>query len=497
MRYLLFGVALLILCQPAFGAEPLLRLNKPMDPVKTTTAASRARLQASTVETSFKPITTIKIKPDLAKLKNIRPIKPDSTVKPVGPDSTASLDLSDIIDDPRLLADLGEACGFDPHLLFQDQKASHVFYYLPRILLLTHGENGYGLSVQYNHQAEPGAPSVMLTGIMAAPFGNGDTILLKAILRKGLGLAPSDELKLKALPGLGSKADMQALTAGLALPPDRIHLTAPAHLRQSFRISLSLTQDETEEIMAQMGREGLAGSLHVPVDDTAVPVPILMQYTRFAGDLLQGFDRWISGKTVDRIVNLSLFPVKLTSINAYRMQGDKLERISKNLKQSSPIPPEGSKRFRLPSVQRVLGENLLVVWPGTRLETDCESCLQEVDGRVRQGVALSPGEQLKIEAIPSVFSEFGLYKMIVRIQSPYFTAGADRLNEREIELTAEANTNNDLLLYLPGGESSNPLLYRYKLRVVKESGETFQDDEWRRGESMSQFIGSTQLERFF
>lgn len=495
MRFLFPLLAVVLMWQTSFGAEPVLRLPKTQDRTKAKVLARPVPpVQATAVKTDFKPLTAVRINPQLIKIKNIRPITAGTAVKPAGPDPAASLDLSDIIDEPALLADLGDACGFDPHLIFQDRKATHVFYYLPRIIMLTHDEDGYGLSVQYNHQAEPGQPSVMLTGVLAAPFRAGDTVLLKAILRQALGLKPADRLELKALSGIGSAARMDSLAAGLALPPERIHLLPPTHLRQSFRLTLSLTQDEAEEVLAQIGREGIAGSLSVPVGDAVAPVPILIRYARFSGDPVEGFERWASGRPVEQIVNATEFPLRLHSINAYRMRGSRLERIAKSLKQSNPIPPGDSKPFNLPNVTQVLGEDLLVTWLKTDLETDCDPCLQVVDSQVRQGVALAPGETLKFEAIPMVFSEFGLYKIIVTIQSPYFTAEGEQLTEREIELSADLNASSDLFLYVPAGKGSDPLLYRYKLILVSETGQSFQDTRWRDGQSLSQYIGSAQVE---
>jgi hypothetical protein len=492
MRFIFYLLAGVFLWQTSFAAEPVLRLQKTVDPVKTKVLARPA--PAPVLKTDFKPLTTVRINPERVKIKNIRPLTPGTAVKPAGPDPAASLDLSDIIEEPALIADLGDACGFDPHLIFQDRKATNVFYYLPRSIMLTHDPDGYGLSVQYNHQAEPGQPSVMLTAVLAAPFRAGDTVLLKAILRQALGLTPSDRLELKALSGIGAAASMDSLTAGLALPPERIHLLPPTHLRQSFRLTLSLTQDEAEEVLAQIGREGIAGSLNVPVGEAVAPVPILIRYARFSGDPVKGFEPWAAGRPVEQIVNITEFPLRLHSINAYRMRGHRLERIAKNLKQSDAIAPGGAKPFNLPSVTQVLGEDLLVTWLETDLETDCDPCLQTVDSEVRKGVALAPRETLKIEAIPMVFSEFGLYKIIVTVQSPYFTSEGDKLAEREVELSAAANTSSDLLLYVPAGKGSDPLLYRYKLILVSETGESFQDAQWRDGQSLSQYIGSAQVE---
>ncbi len=420
--------------------------------------------------------------------------QPDKLVKPEGPVIMPSLDLGDSITNSDLLDDLSQACGWNPYMIFQDKAAGHVFYYLPREFLLLRSDNGYGLSVQYNTRAEPGHPSVMLTAQLQAPHRSGDVKLLKAIMREALGLKASDPLELKSLKGIGASADMEALGAGLSLPAERIHLTTPGDFKQSFRLTLSLTQEEVEEVLAQISREGLAGTLHVKIGDDAVPVPIRIRYEHFSGKQIDGFDQWLKNRPTDKIKNLTDFPLQLESINGYRMKGGHLERVAKQLKQTKAIPPGGSRSFKLPAVERILGNNVIVGWLGTSLDTGCTSCLQKIDQQVRKGVALAQGSRIKFEAIPTVFAEFGIYKIIVRIRSPFFVSGGKTVQEQETELTEEANESDELGLFLPGNRGSDALLYRYQLKLVMESGESVQETDWHDSRRLSQFFGSSHLE---
>jgi len=230
-------LVLMVLCAvfffsaPLYGAESMLRFKQVK--VKNTLQLKQ-----------FKPVTAVMIKrPPRAKLL-VRPIIPTTSVKPEGPDPQASIDLSDMIDDTDLLEDLALTCGWDPHLIFQDKKASNVFYYLPRgFLLVNNGENGYGLNVQYNHLKDQEKPSVMLTADLAAPHHKGDIALLKRILKQAFELKTSDKLTLKSISGIGATADMQGLTAGLALPSERVSINLPSHLKKSFRLTISLNQE--------------------------------------------------------------------------------------------------------------------------------------------------------------------------------------------------------------------------------------------------------------
>ena len=459
------------------------------------TTVSTARM-AQTMQ--FKPVTAVQIKkPMLLKLENIKPITATTTpAKPKGPDPAATLDLSDIIDDPALIEDLGQVCGWDSHLIIQDLAAAHVFYYIPREFLLKRDPDGYRLNVQYNAKEEEGKPSVMVTAELQAPHRSGDVKLLKSILRQALELKSNDPLEIKALPGLGSTADLAALATGLTIDPERIHLTPPAHLKQVFRLTLSLSQDETEEVLAQVARDGIVGNLNVKVKDALLPIPIRIQYETFSGPRLKGFDQWAGGKSVSSLENLTDFPVQIAAINAYRLKNGNLERLSKDLKPVD-IEPGAAKSFKLPSAKKLLGDNLTVTWMGLSLDAGCTDCIKTIDSKVRKGVGLAPSSHLHLEAIPSIFDEFGLYKLIVHVQSPYFTAEGTKLQQQEVALTADENENEDLMVFVPSDKGEDPLLYKFKLEAVTETGEARVGSEWEDARKLTQYFGSSQMEMLF
>jgi len=470
--------------------EPrVVQRNLNLAPATVSTAKKVQPLQ-------FKAVTAVQIKKPIS-FGRLKPIVPATkTVDPEGPNPAATLDLSDIIDDSALLEDLTMVCGWDSHLIFQDKAAAHVFYYIPREFLLKHDSDGYRLSVQYNTRAETGQPSVMITAEMEAPHHTGDVQLLKAILRHALELKTGDPLTIKSLPGLGATADLQAISTGLTLPADRIQLTPPAHLKQLFRLTLSLTQDEAEEVLAQLARDGIVGALNVKVEETPVPIPIRIQYEQFSGNSLAGFDKWSEGKTVSSIQNITDFPVSIEAINAYRLSDGKLERLSKELK-SITIDPGKSKALNLPAARKLLGENLAVTWMTSAIDGNCEDCLKKIDSQVRKGVGVAPGSNIHLEAIPSLFDEFGLYKLIVHIQSPYFTVEGNKVRQEEVTLTADENENETLTIFIPTDKGADPLLYKYRVEAITETGETYMAQNWEDSRKLTQFFGSSQVETLF
>ncbi|WDP90208.1 MAG: hypothetical protein HUN04_11040 [Desulfobacter sp.] len=476
---LLLLALFLMSAAPCTGAEP-----------KFKALAAPKTLQMK----AFKPVTAVMIKRPLKLNLKLRPVVPPAPVKPEGPDARSAVDLADIIEDAALLEDLSVTCGWDPHLIFQDKAAGNVFYYLPREFRLVHDPvSGFGLSVQYNHLKEGQEASVMLTAQLAAPHHPGDIPLLKQILKQAFGLKPADKLTLKSISGIGATADMAAIAAGLSLPPERISLTLPAHLKQAFRLVLLLNPDETEEVLAQITREGLTGSLLVRVGEDAVPVPIHIRYTAFAGEKTEGFSQWAENRPKGRLKNVTPFPITLDSINGYTVYNGSLKRISKTLKPAT-LAPGQEKSFKLPPVAKVLGTNVTLAWLGTTLDSGCTKCMEKVDRQVRQGVAAAPSAKVKLEAIPAVFEDLELYKILIQVKSPYFTAEPGPVREKEAELTQDENTNTDILLYPPSDRGETPLLYKYRLKLITAEGAVLAQPDWKDSRDLSLFFGATQIE---
>lgn len=459
--------------------------NRQLQPLKIQTTAKLK---------TFKPVTAVMIKKPVKAKLNLIPLKPAQPVKPTGPDPNAAVDLADMIDDPDLLEDISFACGWDPHLIFQDKTAGNVFYYLPKAFLLLHDSAlGYQLNVQYNNMTDPSKPSVMLTAELAAPHQSGDIQLLKQILKQAFELKAADKLILKSISGIGAVPDMHGLTAGLLLEPARVSVSLPAHFKQPFRLTLLLTPDETEEVLAQISREGLTGSLNVKVGENAVPVPIHIRYSAFAGSRVDGFAQWVDNQPKGHLQNVTSFPVEIDSINCYRIKNNRLERISKKLKPVT-LSPEKKKAFRIPAAAKLLGSNVLLAWLGTTLDVQCENCIKNVDKNVRKGVAAAMSTPLKFEAIPDVFSDFELYKVIVQVQSPYFAPNSTDIITKEVELTQDDHINQTLLVYPPEDKGPEPLLYKYKLMLITTQGETLSEEDWHNAKNSLLFFGARQIE---
>jgi hypothetical protein len=471
------------------------------------TAALLAGTPGTAAETATMQMRTLKrVKPAIVRkpvtpvaVRQLRPLKlkpiGDAVKKATGPDAAAALDLVDIIEDEGLLEDIGSVVGWNPHRIIQDKTATHLFYYLPSALLLRCDAGKYALHVQYNAQEEGSNASVTLIAELEAPYRSGDMELLREILQAGIRPPASVKIKTKAIQPLNATARIDEIAAGLAIPPERIGVTLPATLREPLRLALSLTPDETEAVLALIATSGITGTVTIEVGGSGVAIPFRLHYGQFAGDVLPEAAEWEAGRALKQLTNASPFPLTLDSVNAYVLEKGQLKRISKALKEVAPLKPGKSRKFKLPSAAALFGGKPLIVWFGYRLETECESCLAEVDASVRAGIALNPLESLRFEAIPSIFESYGIYKLLLTVKTPYLTAKGDRVATKEIELTAEANRDESIRIYMPQkAKRPDPLLYKYRLSLVRSDGSEAGGTTWEEGRSLNLYIGSSQVE---
>ncbi len=439
-------------------------------------------------------------KVDMVRLKPITP----SNKKPEGPDPDKFISLRNIIDEGLLLKDIEKIAGWDGDMLFQDKAVGNLFYYVPKTFLLKHSPSGYAFGVQYNKQAEAGKPSVTLSMELSAQGKRGDIALLKQILHEALDLKVSEKIKLQSLSGSDIQVDFNSLSTGLAISQDRIHVTPPKNLHDSLHITFSLTQDETESVFSLIAHEGMVGTLSLPIasvtDENSkgtksnISIPFKIKYSEFNGAAIGGFEEWwVDKQQIKKLTNNSAYPISVKGINGYVVQGNKLKRVTKSFKKGVSFKPGASKKIKLPAVQKALGNNVLVAWLDTDIDTDCSKCVKNIKAQIDRGVSDNPTTDISFEAIPSVFEDMEIYKVILRVKSPYYSVDRNKVEERTIQLTEEDNVAN-LSIYYPEKKGKSPLLFRYQIKVVFSSGEQVSSDTWVDSRDLTKIIGSSQLE---
>lgn len=456
-----------------------------------TLAPARLNLKPVQLNTATKPILTFKTNPVL--LKKLKPITPN-TKEPTGPNPEAYISLVNHLDqgDIKLLEDLESVVGWDPNMILQDKTSGNTFYYLPKEFRLAFSEESYGLGIQYNAASESGQPSVLITAELSAPYQTGDAVFLKKVLQQALDV--QSDINIRDVGGAGITVDLDALSTGLSVPADRIHAQAPKHLRENIRLTFNLTQDEVEAVFAQMAHEGISGSITVPVNKTSLTIPWNIQFKNVSGDPIKGFKSWwLNNELGKQLSNLTAYPVTVSGISGYRLENGSLERISKAFAKSFEIKPGDDKKFALPKARSVLGNDVIIAWLDTSWESDCDACAKTVRGLIERGVGAAATTPVSFEAIPAIFEDNDIYKLVISVKSPYFIADGSKITAKEVVLTEDENLQT-LNIFYPEGKDE-PLLYKFKVKIVYNSGKTVQSGSWIKSKDLDQMFGSYQLEQ--
>ncbi len=391
--------------------------------------------------------------------------------KPGGPNPTEQYGLIDMGADEDLIAGLQDAVGWKPHELYQDKNISTLFYYVPQELRLTFDEGRYGIQIQYN-SLEDIEDAVLVVMKLRAPYHNGDVKLLRELLKSVLH---DSRIEVRALPALDTQTDLEAFAAKLGVKPEQISLAAPSNLRETYELTIHMSPDQVEALLAQMNSAGMAQPLTIPLGEHSISLDLMLAFDRFSGSYLQGLSAWRRGRTVDRLGNASPFPVHITGVSAVVKQGGRLTLKSRPLKKPVTLAPGQKKPFRLPSPGKIFGSGLQMVWLDTGLDTDCAHCRARIDKEIRSGIALPPLKKVRFEAIPSVFERADLYKLIVEVRSPYFTAGRNRTITKNLELSPE-QAAAPVRLYDPGRKTNK--LFEYRLQAIGMDGQVTEEDQW-------------------
>lgn len=491
-----FAGSALVIVNHNVAAETI---KKPLFNFKSVQRSTKAAGSSSKKQFHF--AAPLKLK--MVDMKRLNPITSEKK-EPKGADPQRYISLRDLLEakDTLLLEDIDKIASWNSNLIFQDKEATHVFYYVPKEFRLILNENGYSLGVQYNSAQNSDEPTIVFTADLSAANNSvanssGDIVLLKGILRNALGIKEGDTLEVKSIAGTGATLDFSAVTAGLAIPAERISAVVPAHMSDDLRIVVSLKPDEAEAFLTQVAHEGLSGTVKIPLGETTVDIGFNVQFAGFSGEVTREFQKWwLQGENIKTLTNISPFPLTVKAINAYVIEKGNLKRVSKKIGNDVVIEPGEAKKFSITAATKVIGSEIVTAWLDADLQTDCDKCIAKIREQVNRGISAAPTTTITFEAIPQIFEDYELYKLVVQVKSPYFFADSKKVTAKEIELSEE-NAQTSLNIFFPEGKGDNPLLFKYRIKLIKADGQTLASGEWQKSTEKSLMIGSYQLKQLF
>ncbi|MCG8455739.1 MAG: hypothetical protein MI919_05615 [Holophagales bacterium] len=401
---------------------------------------------------------------------------------------------------------LRQLVRLSPELIPDANAASGLYYYRPsRYFLRWTPNDGYYLTIDYKFETEDGRNVLIDARLTPGPVQADLEILrslLGARLQSGSRPAPHglDAIRLLPLPaGYEARFDWRALD----VPEAEVAVTGRD--RDTGQLSLTLATDVgTREILLKKLGDvtGLPGEIVITPQQVTSDTPALTPFSvraelRLADSEAYGLARWRrepGEHTVFR--NEHPFPVRLRYLAYLYRSGRTVKLRGYDL---GHVQLTAGARAHVPNAQihrQIDAGGTLGAWYVYDLrneETARDALIEALSG----GVADVPVKRLAVQVVggAALFEQYSLFKIVVRVESPFFDPEGERLLSKSYELDPETPRLDLAPLYVP--EDHGGPLYTYRLALVTTSGEVVEDQADRSSASSlidDILIGSSQVE---
>ena len=448
------------------NSTQLKECNKGL-PISTTTSQKLILAQKSNllVKKNFNLANNLRFK--ITKPFEKSPAKSD---KPTGPDpSLTGVDLAHTLDPGtgRIERDFEEKIRWSKQLI-ADHTSPNTFYYYPREYLLTReGENrgGYNLKFSYKYlDGETSSDNVKLEFEAAPPDMPGDTALLQKLASFAIKPSNGKPVDLKPLAIKSVKIKLHGLEGFIA--PEKIRvINSPRHVGEKIKIEAAMSESIKEEIVTSLRNMGSGGDVIVTLENGEITIPLNLSFSNYSGPWFSDIRELGPSRPLK---NLSPFPAGIKGIVGYVIPKNgpaRIERQYKSLSEINLILPgaERSTTLRHKDLFQT-SRAVLATWVDFEAITECDECLNAIEKEVLAVSSIVSKSQLNIEVIPSVFDQFGLFKILVEIKSRHFKSGADWEDVRSFDLRP-ASTQTSAFLYLDRDKDYDHASFSFRLKT--------------------------------
>lgn len=418
--------------------------------------------------------------------------------KPTGPDpSLTGVDLAHTLDPGtgRIERDFEERIRWSKQLI-ADHTSPNTFYYYPREYLLTRegkSNGGYNLKFSYKYlDGDSNGDNVKLEFEAAPPDMPGDTALLQKLASFAVKPSNGKSVELKPLEIKSVKIKLHGLEGFIA--PEKIRvINSPRHVGEKIKIEALMSESIKEEFVTSLRNMGSGGDVIVTLENGEITIPLNLSFSNYSGPWFSDIRELGPSRPLK---NLSPFPAGIKGIVGYVIPKNgpaRIERQYKSLSEINLILPgaERSTTLRHGDLFRN-SKTVLATWVDFEAITECDECLNAIEKEVLAVSSIVSKSQLNIEAIPSIFDQFGLFKILVEIKSRHFKSGADWEDVQSFDLRP-ASTQTSAFLYLDRDKEYDHASFAYRLKPITSDGSPSTFSDWKESSSMDITITPLQI----
>lgn len=364
--------------------------------------------------------------------------------------------------------DFDDAIGWS-RKLFRGKKDRNTYYYLPKRYLLQRGEDqntGYQMKFTYGNISDADHEAKVSFNALLGPSNRkGDLKLLLELLRYAVNNKNSSKLRIKPFPMMDTQVKFDDLKQAFDIKDKDIYMSDPQNIDEPIELVIRMKESVQSEFVTYLRNNGLSGRFLIKNDTVGdIEIPIRMEFKQYSGPVVSNFD---DVNQRSPLVNLSGFPVTVDGFISYSEGGNhKLRRQFHPFKSPVRIPPGGTRK--VPNFRKLIKGRYIDAWFDTKMDESCLTCIDAIEKGVLASASNLRKTKLSLEAMPNVFTDKHVYKVIVEIESKYF----DLSNTKQVRtFTLKIGKSSiNIPVYVDPGVSDDLRSVKYRYKYIKSDG---------------------------
>ena len=365
--------------------------------------------------------------------------------------------------------------------IYRDHTSLNTFYFLPSGYLLKRDPID-GFEIDFLHltrDEEANQDSILMAFTLETRQLKGGLSLMKKLASYAIEPPANDKpVSLNRLP----ISDVKVNFAGLSslIPEENIKvLNHPSKVGDQIKVQARMNQGQKESIVASIRSNNLSGEVVFKINggDFEINIPYVVSFTDYSGDWLTDITQLTTSESIE---NVSPFPLIVSGIVAYTADKSKKTINRYEIPMVEPIIMEPGAHARADkSYAQLISSygDVVTAWP-TFERVVCDECLNVIEREILVSPAQARRTDLPIEAIPSVFTRFEVFKLLVEVRSNLFSPNNDYTEVKVFTLRPDQSiTTATLFVNRDDGEQNQG--FEYRVKAVLESGEPAGFSVWK------------------
>ena len=364
--------------------------------------------------------------------------------------------------------------------IFRDHTSLHTYYFYPAGYLLSYDTTD-GFDINFLHRTRSGESEeelIVLSFTLQPRQLAGGMSLLQQLADYAIKPANNKPVDLQRLPISSVKVNMAGLSS--LIPEDNVIIVnSPQKVGDPIRVQATMTQSQKEDVVASIRSGGLAGDIVFTTNNESfeLVIPYYVSFTDFSGQWVSDITRLATSESVK---NVSPYPLLMSGIVVYAKQnaGDQLKRYQIPLAQ--PVVMEAGAMAKadrsFSQLVATYGE-VIAAWP-TFERVTCDECVNQIEREILVSPAQASRTDLPIEAIPNIFDQFSLFKVLVEIRSSLFSPNNEYSEVKTFTLRPD-ETQANATLYVNRDTDESNTRFEYRIKPYHLEGLSLDFTPWK------------------